>query len=104
MSTLAGRLSCIYSSLMPQCIKRAAVQRFHTCLGCAVANPSRLQQADITCVIVQVVTRESGFGRVGAFLSPKFHQIYSIGGEPRSCGLWDYDRVEQLASQWAGIR
>ena len=53
---------------------------------------------------MQVVTIDSGFGRVGAFLSSKFHQIYGIGNEPRSCGVWDYDRVEQSASQWAGIR
>ena len=54
-------------------------------------------------MLLQVFTVESGFGRVGAFLSPRFHRMYGIGTEPRGCGPLEYDRLEQSASHWAGI-
>ncbi|CAL8465833.1 g5369 [Coccomyxa elongata] len=58
---------------------------------------------------VQIISRESGFARIGAFLSSRFHNIYSIDGfhtpgHPRRCGRTEYDTIEASAQQWSGIR
>ena len=58
---------------------------------------------------MQVITSHSGYGRVGALLSQRFHNIYQVDHgkaetSHRQCGKYDYDRLEYLASHAAGIR
>ncbi|BDA51680.1 hypothetical protein COCOBI_19-2360 [Coccomyxa sp. Obi] len=58
---------------------------------------------------IQVISKESGFARMGAFLSSRFHNIYSIDGihapgNPRRCGRTEYDTVEASAQHSSGIR
>jgi hypothetical protein len=50
-----------------------------------------------------VVTNGSGFGMVGAMLS-RNQKIYAIknNGPPRSCGVFDYDPINSLATMWQG--
>jgi hypothetical protein len=46
-----------------------------------------------------VISRFSGYGRVGAFWSKRPHSTYTINLElpPRSCGPFDYDSLRELS-------
>jgi hypothetical protein len=50
-----------------------------------------------------VYTSESGFGRVGAWLSFGWHHHYAIGDGKRACGAGDYDDLRVDATKWAGV-
>lgn len=58
---------------------------------------------------VQIVSRYSGFGKVGALLSNRWNSIYTINSahgralENRPCGLFDYDLFESFVDVWSGI-
>eukprot|EP00887_Chlorella_sp_A99_P003893 scaffold11.g3893.t1 len=52
----------------------------------------------------QVITFGSGFGRAGAFLSPHWRRIYTVEHAPRTCGRFEYDSLETVATDYAGIR
>ena len=51
--------------------------------------------------VPQLTNRFSGYGRVGAFWSLRWHSTYTVDNlrneEKRACGKWDYDTLEQLA-------
>jgi hypothetical protein len=61
----------------------------------------------------QVLTEGSGFGRVGAWLSNRWHSqyaisahwegVYAVSAHNRSCGPRDYDSLESSSSAWSGI-
>ncbi|KAG5189463.1 hypothetical protein JKP88DRAFT_301886 [Tribonema minus] len=56
----------------------------------------------------QVVTQKSGFGRVAAWLSLRWHSVYAIdphdtSGEEHQCGTADYELLEASAARWSGI-
>eukprot|EP00953_Heterococcus_sp_UTEX-ZZ885_P001997 1589-Heterococcus_DN1.PRE.4 len=52
----------------------------------------------------QIFTRDSGFGRLGAMLSKRWHSMYALHpGEYRACGKHDYDSLEVTTADWAGI-
>eukprot|EP00611_Tribonema_gayanum_P008408 TRINITY_DN1791_c0_g1_i2.p1 TRINITY_DN1791_c0_g1~~TRINITY_DN1791_c0_g1_i2.p1 ORF type:complete len:222 (-),score=36.46 TRINITY_DN1791_c0_g1_i2:162-827(-) len=53
----------------------------------------------------QVVTQSSGFGRVAAWLSLRWHSMYEVGadGGARKCGPSDYEMLETSAARWSGI-
>ncbi|PSC68917.1 Proteophosphoglycan ppg4 [Micractinium conductrix] len=51
-----------------------------------------------------VVTQDSGFGMLGAWLSEGERRIYAVyRNASRSCGRFEYDSLDTLASSWAGI-
>ena len=51
-----------------------------------------------------IITPNSGFGLLGAWLSNSWHNIYSVSSKTeRSCGQFDYDRLDLLAVHWAGV-
>ena len=54
--------------------------------------------------MMQVLTNRTGFGRVGALLSSHFHQIYEVAASGRTCGKFEYDRLQQIAAHAAGLR
>lgn len=46
----------------------------------------------------------SGFGMLGAWLSEGERRIYAVyRNASRSCGRFEYDSLDTLASSWAGI-
>jgi hypothetical protein len=52
----------------------------------------------------QIFTRDSGFGRVGAMLSMRWHNMFTLDpGEYRACGAQDYDSLEVTTADWSGI-
>lgn len=71
-----------------------------TSIRSATADMLLLRMADY-----HVVTIDSGFGMVGAWLSSNWNHIYAVhrDGGSRSCGMFEYDRLDYLASMWQGI-
>ncbi|PSC70003.1 Proteophosphoglycan ppg4 [Micractinium conductrix] len=65
----------------------------------AVAELMTFSSADY-----HVVTHDSGFGMLGAWLSEGERHIYSVRrGVHRNCGRWNYDPLDKMATTWAGI-
>jgi hypothetical protein len=85
--------------------------------GCQHKNESCAEQALATSIVMasgqlwsmamtdyQIFTRDSGFGRVGAWLSMRWHNMYAMNpGEYRACGEHDYDSLEFSSGTGAGI-
>lgn len=56
-----------------------------------------------------VYTRESGFGRIGAWISLHWHNHYGIDVKNslngyRNCGIDSYDALKEDARAWSGVR
>jgi hypothetical protein len=50
-----------------------------------------------------VVSRGSGFGRFATFLSHFWHNVYQVSEKNRPCTQTDYDPIEQVSTDGAGI-
>jgi len=52
----------------------------------------------------QIITRDSSFGRAGAFLSIGWHQIHTMyPGNEGKCGIFDFSEWRELSSHWVRI-
>ena len=50
-----------------------------------------------------VITQASGFGRSGAYRTLNAERIYTVHRTPKQCGVNDFTRHLNMATDWAGI-
>ncbi len=68
-----------------------------------------LWDVHFSAVLLQVITKASGFGRVGSMIGSWRSSVYQIDGMfahdgiPRQCGLEDVDPYWVIAGSWAGL-
>ncbi|KAJ3167393.1 hypothetical protein HDU88_002315 [Geranomyces variabilis] len=68
-------------------------------LDTAFADMLLFSEADF-----HVITKNSGFGQQGAWMHRHTaRHIYVVDGQPRKCGIWDADPLEDVASNWSGL-